>query len=44
MDSIHSSSLLNPEEQISKMQKDLNLFLQGAPIQDDFTLIAIEVF
>lgn len=44
LDSIHSSSLLNPEEQISKMQKDLNLFLQGAPIQDDFTLIAIEVF
>ncbi|KWV22528.1 trifunctional serine/threonine-protein kinase/ATP-binding protein/SpoIIE family protein phosphatase [Leptospira interrogans] len=44
LDSIHSSSLLNPEEQISKIQKDLNLFLQGAPIQDDFTLIAIEVF
>ncbi|EMJ92807.1 trifunctional serine/threonine-protein kinase/ATP-binding protein/SpoIIE family protein phosphatase [Leptospira alstonii] len=42
--SIDASSFLSPEDQVSKIQKDLNLFLQGAPIQDDLTLIVVEIF
>ncbi|WP_004472857.1 trifunctional serine/threonine-protein kinase/ATP-binding protein/SpoIIE family protein phosphatase [Leptospira santarosai] len=43
LNSIVLSSFLSPENQISKVQNDLNLFLQGASIQDDFTLIVVEV-
>ncbi|PJZ53502.1 trifunctional serine/threonine-protein kinase/ATP-binding protein/SpoIIE family protein phosphatase [Leptospira adleri] len=41
--SIRSSDLSTPEIQLSKIQNDLDEFLQGSPIQDDLTLIVIEI-
>ncbi|AOP33559.1 ATPase [Leptospira tipperaryensis] len=43
LESIRTSDLSTTESQLVRIQKDLNEFLQGSPIQDDLTLIIIEV-
>ncbi|TGK20391.1 trifunctional serine/threonine-protein kinase/ATP-binding protein/SpoIIE family protein phosphatase [Leptospira stimsonii] len=43
LQSIRSSDLSTPENQLARIQNDLDEFLQGSAIQDDLTLIIIEI-